>query len=107
MQDLSPPDEAAGLRTFKTIYEDGTDQGLIDGVPLVEMGLEIQIGPCCYCGESQAEKPAGAMLNARSLPSGVIVGDSVCVTCLLERDATGDEALTSARAGMRSGEDNA
>jgi len=53
----------------------------IDGVPLEELALQLEISDCSRCGENQDDGEGGAILNIR-VEEGVLKGDMVCFACM-------------------------
>lgn len=54
---------------------------LQDGVPIVEMAMELEVGNCVRCG-SPPDKDKGGMLENARVVDGVLQGDNVCLTCI-------------------------
>jgi hypothetical protein len=57
---------------------------LIDGVPIEEVGMMIEVGDCTVCGISPELATAGALDNVR-VEKGIIRGDAICGPCLALR----------------------
>lgn len=79
------------MRTRARFKKEG-EMTLIDGVPIEEVGMELEVGVCVECGATAEQAGGGALENVR-VEAGVIRGDAICPDCLLLRDDTPAEML--------------
>lgn len=70
----------------------------IDGVPLEEMAMSIEIGPCATCGKP-AEESKGGVLQDAYVENGVLKGTSICPECM-EVEGGHDDMLDYVRGDL-------
>ncbi len=72
------------MRTVAHYAPDG-EITLIDGVPLEEVGMVLEVTDCIVCGAAPEGTVGGALENVR-VEKGVIRGDAICGVCFALRD---------------------
>lgn len=70
-------------------FAPGGNPGLIDGVPLEEMAMELEVSNCIRCGRAPGDTEGGTIENYR-VENGVLKGDCVCLECLEKDDPDGE-----------------
>src|SRR4051812_8877453 len=55
------------------------------GAPMSELVTEMRVGPCVRCGTEPGDTDGGYLENIR-VEDGVLIGDTVCLTCAEDED---------------------